>query len=158
MKVQDLMVSDAGFCRQTSSLHEAAKVMWERGCGIVPVLGESVRDEVIGVVTDRDLAMAAYASGRTLQEIPVARAMATRVYSCKPTDSLKAAEKMMRRAHVRRLPVVDDANHLLGVISLTDIAAPGSMQGSASRDEPVPVARARAGDQSRETSPVSSMA
>jgi signal-transduction protein with cAMP-binding, CBS, and nucleotidyltransferase domain len=77
---------------------------------------------VIGMITDRDICMAAYMQGRRLHDIPVAIAMSKEVYSCRPTDSLAVALKVMQTNQVHRLPVVDQDDRIVGILSLADVA------------------------------------
>jgi CBS-domain-containing membrane protein len=119
MNVAELMTRDVPTCRTDDSLNRAAQLMWERCCGSLPVVDES--DHVVGVVTDRDVTMAAYTQGRPIQEIPVAVAMSTSVQSCAPSATIEQAEDLMMAYAVHRLPVIDDGQ-LRGLISLDDIA------------------------------------
>jgi CBS domain-containing protein len=123
MKVEQLMMRDVKACRQEDMLNTAAQLMWENDCGCVPVLGTDGSGNVLGIVTDRDICMAAYTQGKRLIEIPVATAMAHKVISCRVGDDLKQAEHLMRQNKVRRLPVVDTYGRLQGIISLDDVAS-----------------------------------
>jgi CBS domain-containing protein len=119
--VRDVMTRDVATCSPDASLTEAARVMWVRDCGFVPVTeGES--GPLCGVVTDRDVCMAAYTQGKTLSEIPVRTAMATHVATVREEESLSRAHALMRERHVRRLPVVDADRRVVGVLSLNDVA------------------------------------
>src|SRR5262245_11710178 len=69
MKVKDLMTTDVKRCSPETNLAAAAKIMWEGDCGAVPVTDE--RDHVVGVITDRDICIAAATRPRTEGEIPV---------------------------------------------------------------------------------------
>lgn len=120
MKVRDLMSADVKSCNVHDSLNRAAQIMWDNNCGCVPVV--DVGRRVIGILTDRDICMAAYTQGTPLGTSAVGSAMATEVHSCQPDDTLAGALKLMRAHRVRRLPVVDDDGLLLGIISLNDIA------------------------------------
>lgn len=123
MKVEQLMTKAVATCAADDMLNEAARIMWEHDCGVVPITGgEGEGPRVVGMLTDRDVCMAAYTKGRPLSEICVRDAMSTEVQSCRPGTDLIEAEGLMRSAQVHRLPVVDDADQLLGVISLADIA------------------------------------
>jgi CBS domain-containing protein len=122
MKVESLMTKQVATCRADQSASEAAQIMWDRDCGFVPVVDDAQHGQVIGLVTDRDLCMAAFMRGRALAEIRIGDVMSTGISACKAGDDIASVEGMMRRAQVHRLPVVDDAGHLLGVISLADIA------------------------------------
>jgi CBS domain-containing protein len=97
--------------------------MWEHDCGVVPVVGEgNGTARLVGMLTDRDICMAAYTQGATLRDIPAARAMARQVFSCRPTDSLAVALRIMRTNQVHRLPVVDADDRVVGILSLADVA------------------------------------
>lgn len=121
MKVADLMTREVLTCGANDDLQLPAKIMWESDCGCVPVVDAD--RHVVGIITDRDICMAAYTQGRSLAEIRVGSAMATSVHGCSPTDSLAAAEKIMAEARVRRLPVVNGEGELVGVLSMRDIAS-----------------------------------
>lgn len=120
MKVSDLMTKDVRNCWIGEPLDHAAKLMWEYDCGSLPVLDQNGR--VVGMVTDRDVCMAAYTQGDVLGRIPVSRAMSPELHSCKPEEELDKVEKRMRARQLRRLPVVDDDGRLRGILSLADIA------------------------------------
>jgi CBS domain-containing protein len=129
MRVEHLMTKDVCTCRPSTSLNEAAQMLWEADCGLGPVVDEDGSGRVVGVLTDRDVCMAAYTQGRSLCELRVDHAMAHEVVSCAPTDDLETAAGQMREARVRRLAVVDDARQLLGVLSLSDVARHAATQG-----------------------------
>jgi CBS domain-containing protein len=127
MKVRDVMTSPVVCCGPSDSLDTAARLMWDHDCGIVPVV--NVQRRLIGVVTDRDACMAAYTQGKRLCHLPVSTAMAYRVHTCEPNDSLESAQRKMREHQVRRLPVVDDRGFLLGMVSLADLASRSAPDG-----------------------------
>jgi len=120
MLVQEIMTTAVETCRLDDDLAHTAKIMWEHDCGCVPVTDADRR--VIGMITDRDICMAAYTQGRRLAQISVSSAAARRIHACRPTDTLDTAEAIMRGAQVHRLPVIDAEGRLMGVISLSDLA------------------------------------
>jgi CBS domain-containing protein len=120
MKVEEIMSTDLETCHPDHMLNCAAQIMWEHDCGVVPIVDDESR--VVGMITDRDICMAAYTQGRPLAEIPVSTACSRTVYTCALTDSVESAEALMRRAQVRRIPVVDEKRKLYGLVSLADIA------------------------------------
>lgn len=122
MKVSDLMTRAVCSCRAGSTLNDAARIMWEHDCGAVPIVDANDSSRVVGIVTDRDIAMAAYIRGQPLGSIPVEDVMARNPVTCEPDDSLEAAEQAMAEAHVRRLPVVDEGGRLIGLFSLAQLA------------------------------------
>jgi CBS-domain-containing membrane protein len=94
--------------------------MWENDCGVVPVIDGDGR--VVGMMTDRDICMAAYTQGQPLWQITVSNAMAKEVHGVRENDRLEAAEGLMRRVRVRRVPVLDGDGRLKGILSMTDLA------------------------------------
>jgi CBS domain-containing protein len=123
MRVEQIMTRTVRTCAPDDSLSTAARIMWEGDCGCVPVVeqeGDGAR--VVGMITDRDICMAGYTQGRPLSAIRVDSAMARRVHSCRPTDSIPEALNILRTHQVRRLPVVDNGDHLVGMLSLADAA------------------------------------
>jgi CBS domain-containing protein len=112
MRIEDIMTKQLETCRADESLWVAARKMWEHDIGCLPVLGEDGR--VTSVITDRDIAMAAYLQGKTLEEIKVSAAMSCRLVTVQPTDGLRVAEDRMRSAQVHRIPVVDVLGFLKG--------------------------------------------
>lgn len=128
MRVEELMQKDVHVCRADDAMTEAARIMWENDCGSVPVVAADQRGRLVGIITDRDVCMAAYTRGKPLAELRVADAMSANVRTCGPGDELPAAAGEMRAAQIRRLPVVDAAGQLLGIVSLSDIAREFSRQ------------------------------
>jgi CBS-domain-containing membrane protein len=120
MLVMQLMSYPVTVCYVGDNLSQAARLMADGDRGALPVLDDIGR--VIGMVTDRDICLAAYRLGRPLAEISVRSTMSSRVYSCGPEDPLGLAEQLMRQHQVRRLPVVDPDGRPVGVLSLTDLA------------------------------------
>jgi CBS domain-containing protein len=120
MKVRELMVRDVKTCRAEDDLDRAARIMWEADCGIVPVIDAS--GLVRGMITDRDVCMAAYTKGRALRQIRVGEVMASRVHAASPEDTLETAMSILRTGRVRRLPVVDADGKLMGILSMNDLA------------------------------------
>jgi len=120
MNVEHCMSREPKACFAGDDLGYVARVMWEEDCGFVPVIEQEGR--VIGVVTDRDVCMAALHSGAPLWALRAYDAMARTIYCCRPEDALEDAERTMQVAQVRRLPVIDDEDRLVGVLSLNDVA------------------------------------
>jgi CBS domain-containing protein len=120
MRVHQLMTIAVRTCSVDDSMLEAARPMHDHECGAVIVVDD--RKQAVGMLTDRDVGLAAFARNRPLGDIPVRTAMASPVLTCLPSDDIRTAEKLMQANRVRRLLVVDDHRHPVGVISLDDIA------------------------------------
>jgi len=127
MRVQELMTKDVLACRESDSLERAAQLMWDGDVGAVPIVDADRR--VLGIITDRDICMAAYTQGCRLAERTVGSVMSRQPFTCSPSDGVALAEEQMRRYQVRRLPVVD-GGRLAGMLSLNDLAiAAGNRKG-----------------------------
>jgi CBS domain-containing protein len=119
VKVADLMTPEVRTCTIHDSLNGAARVMWDHDCGCVPVI--DAHGKLVGIVTDRDIAMAAYTQGVPLGSIPVERVMSPKVISCSRTDDLDTAHRLMRTHEIHRIPVVDTRSRPIGILSLSDV-------------------------------------
>ncbi|MDB5108279.1 MAG: hypothetical protein JWM69_1220 [Candidatus Binatus sp.] len=119
MKVAGLMTKDVKTCGTGASLNKAAQIMWENDCGCVPIVAEDAR--VVGIVTDRDICMAAYTQGQPLASISITLAMSHRVITCFPNDDLETAHRLLRTHEIHRVTVVDDSGAITGILSLSDI-------------------------------------
>jgi CBS domain-containing protein len=97
--------------------------MWDHDIGFLPVVNAD--GCVVGVITDRDICMAAYTQGVALSAGKVASAMSQKVISVHPDDSLRAVENTMRQNQIRRVPVLDGTGQPLGIIALADLARHG---------------------------------
>jgi len=119
MKAEDIMTRDVQSCRPEANLAQAAALMWDYDCGAMPVVDDSNR--VIGIITDRDIAIAAATKGRRATDISVGEVMSGNVYACARDEDVKSALKTMRRERVRRLPVIGGDGRLAGILSVNDI-------------------------------------
>lgn len=120
MKVWKLMTKDVHTCRTIGTLERAAELMRDHAIGALPVVDEN--GHVVGMITDRDICMAALAHGEPLRAIAVTEAMTGHPTTCSQDEDLAAVEERMRKKQIHRVPVVDDAGHPVGIISLDDLA------------------------------------
>jgi len=120
MNASELMTTVVKSCGTNDNLQRAAQIMWETDCGVVPVVDGDGR--VAGMITDRDICMAAYTQGQPLWQIPVSNAMAKQVHGVRENDQLEAVETLMQRVRVRRVPVLDGDGRLKGILSMNDLA------------------------------------
>ena len=118
MKVSDLLRRDAITCRLHDTLEHAAHLIWEQDIGCVPVVDE--RGRLCGIITDRDICTAARRPDE-LTSIRVSAAMARSVCACGPDDEIEDVARVMSERQLRRVPVIDAARRVLGVISRNDI-------------------------------------
>jgi CBS domain-containing protein len=106
-------------CSPDHTLLDAIHLMRELDVGYVPVCGQGER--LLGVVTDRDIALA-LAQDEVPSAVSISRVMSRDPVSCRPGDDLFDCERLMEEHQIRRMPVVDEDNRLVGVISMADLA------------------------------------
>jgi CBS domain-containing protein len=118
MKVQEIMTSDAQCCGPDTNLAAAAKMMWDSDCGALPVL--NVQGQVMSMITDRDICMAAATKNRLASDITVWETVSGKAHTCLLSDDVHTALDIMKRERVRRLPVVDEDGVLQGIVAMND--------------------------------------
>jgi CBS domain-containing protein len=119
MKVQDVMMRTPASCTPETNLGAAVEMLWNRDCGILPIV--DARQRVIGVVTDRDLCVALGTRNRLPGRVTVGEVAKGEVYACRAQDDIHVALQTMAQYKVRRLPVVDRDGVLEGILSMDDV-------------------------------------
>ncbi len=119
MRISELMTKHTACCKPSDSLAAAASVLWNNDCGCAPVIDDA--KQVRGMITDRDICMAGMLTGRRLQDIRVGEVMAKDVAFVTPMESPRDAELVMRERRIGRLPVVDQALRVVGMVCLNDL-------------------------------------
>jgi CBS domain-containing protein len=114
------MTREPRTCNASDMLNRAAQILWEEDCGCVPVVNAD--GIAVGVITDRDICMAAYTQGKPLSDIPVHVAASRGLIGVSVSATLDQAQSIMRDHRIRRLPVLDFDGHVVGILSLNDIA------------------------------------
>jgi CBS domain-containing protein len=120
MKIDEIMTRNVRAISPDETLGTAAQIMWENDCGAVPVVEADGR--LVGIVTDRDICMAAHLQGAPLHDSRVSSAMARDVKTCSPHDTPATVQAIMSQNKIRRVPVVDDQGRLVGIVTLGDLA------------------------------------
>src|SRR5690348_10909100 len=108
MQIRDIMSHPPVTAPIDSSADLVARLMWEFDCGVVPIVDRDGKLE--GIVTDRDICMAAYTQGKPLSAIPVVSAMSHDIIACRVDDAVGSVEQLMRDSQVHRVPVLDAGN------------------------------------------------
>lgn len=140
MKVKDLMTSDVRTCTPETTVAEAAHLMWDGDCGILPVVDDG---ELTAIVTDRDMYIALATRNSLASQLRVGAVASKPVVTCAPEDDVEDALAQMKQAKVRRLPVVGFGGTVLGLLSMDDIVlAAGNGRKGLKSDEIVQVLQA----------------
>jgi CBS domain-containing protein len=121
MRVSDVMTRDVCIADPNQSIYETACEMSRRDTGVIPV-GDG--DRLVGMITDRDIAVRAVAAGKG-PDTPVREVMSKEVKYCYEDEDLDHVARNMAELRVRRLPVVNRDKRLVGIVSLADLARAG---------------------------------
>jgi CBS domain-containing protein len=119
MRVEEIMTKDVCSCSPGMNAATAAELMWSRNCGSLPIVEDGGR--VVGIVTDRDLFLALGTNNRRPAELALGEIMSRDLVLCNPGHDVRNALKSMAQRQLRRLPVVDEAGNLKGMLALGDI-------------------------------------
>lgn len=122
MRTADIMTRSPSVITPATRINEAARLMRDRHTGFLPVVSSAEQQTLVGVVTDRDIVVRALAAGFS-GDVIVAQVMsAGPLHTAHPDDDIHTVITDMERHQVRRIPVVDDAGRVVGIVSQADIA------------------------------------
>ncbi len=121
-KCRDLMTKDPAFCQMSDTAAIVAKLMKRHNIGALPVVGNLHTARLVGILTDRDLAMKVVATGLDPNKITAGEIMTSKVVTCSPDDDYQTALNLMERHQLKRIPAVDKLGRVVGMISQADLA------------------------------------
>jgi CBS domain-containing protein len=121
MRVQEIMTSDPACCKPEQTLQEAAHLMLTNDCGCIPVV-DADSNRIVGLITDRDIAIRAVAAGKDPVRTQVSEAMSHAVVVLPSETPIEQCLLLMEENQVRRAPVVDQNGRLIGIVAQADIA------------------------------------
>jgi len=126
-RVRDIMTADPACVMERDSIVEAARIMKREDAGVVPVVDADRK--LIGMITDRDMVVRLVAEGRNPLDCKVNEAMTKHIRSVSEDASIDDVLGIMRGANVRRVPVCDKNDHIVGIVSMGDLAIETNEQG-----------------------------
>lgn len=132
MKVKDVMTLEPISCGPDTTLAEAASLMWQRDCGVLPIVDDG---ELTGIITDRDMYIALATRNERAALVRVGAVTATVPITCGPDDDVHDALATMKRERVRRLPVIGLGRSLIGMLSMNDIVLAAGRKKPVTSDE-----------------------
>ena len=121
MKVKDCMCYEVAYLTPESTVEDCAKLMCNKHVGCIPVCDNN--KTIVGLVTDRDIILRSIACDKDIKNTPISDIMTCKVSCCGPDEEVNEAEKKMSNEQIRRLPVVDENNKIIGILSLGDLCA-----------------------------------
>jgi len=119
MQIREIMTEDVKVIQPETSVKDAAAIMKDLDVGVLPVTNGR---ELAGILTDRDIVIRSTAEGRHPEEVKAGDIISKDVAMCHDNDTVETAAERMRENKIRRLPVVDRDNQLVGIVSLGDVA------------------------------------
>lgn len=128
--IRDVMTPNPETVSEKDSLRDVARIMKDQDTGVVPVVDGK---RIIGLITDRDIVVRAFAEGKNLENVRVNEIMTKSVRSVREDASLTEVLEMMGNAEIRRVPVVNGNDELVGIVSIGDIASQGNQDGKVGR-------------------------
>jgi len=121
-KCEEVMTMGPVCCLPTTMVEEAAQIMKRENIGPIPVIQDEQTRKLVGIVTDRDLALKIVAEGRDAKSTKVEAVMTRKVVTCRAEDDVQKALDAMAEHQLRRIPVVDKEGKILGIIAQADVA------------------------------------
>lgn len=122
MQVREIMTNDPGTCSMDQTIREAAAMMIDCDCGAIPVVESAQTMRLMGIITDRDIAIRAVALGLDPNTTRVSECMSSDISCVNPESSVEDVERIMENLQVRRVPVVNENGSVMGMVSVADIA------------------------------------
>ncbi|MDF1502592.1 CBS domain-containing protein [Roseisolibacter sp. H3M3-2] len=119
MKASEIMTKNPRVVTPDTTAQEAARLMKSEDVGVLPVVESTGSRKLVGVVTDRDLAIRVVAEGKA--SASVRDAMSSGVKTCGPDDDVKDVMAAMAKEQVRRIPIVDDQGAVVGIVAQADV-------------------------------------
>lgn len=121
MKIESVMTVDPVCCYADETSEQAAKLMEQFDVGVIPITETQDSFKLVGLITDRDIALSVVARGKDPQVTPLSDCMSNHVVCCHPDDDVNDVIMLMRQHQVRRIPVVDNENNIAGMVSIADL-------------------------------------
>lgn len=127
MKVDECMCQDVCFVKPNCNVYDAARIMNENHVGCIPVCDDNKC--VVGLITDRDIVLRTVACDKNTKSTPVSEIMTTNVCTCGCKEDVKTVQQTMSKNQIRRIPVVDEKNKMVGILTMGDLAHNGQKIG-----------------------------
>jgi CBS domain-containing protein len=121
-KCNEVMTKNPVYCLSTATVAKAAELMKNENVGSIPVIENEKTHKLVGIVTDRDLALKVVAAGLDAKSTQVETVMTRKVVTCRTEDDLQKALDAMAEHQLRRIPVVDKDERMVGIIAQADVA------------------------------------
>jgi CBS domain-containing protein len=125
MKSKDVMTKDPACCVASDTVLQCAEMMKTHDVGSMPIVESEGSRRLVGILTDRDIVVKVVAEGLAPDATPIGEVMSREPVAVRPDEELEQAMERMKDRQVRRVPVVDEQNRLVGIIAQADVATHG---------------------------------
>ena len=122
MKIREIMSRDPVCCLLTDSAQTVARILCDRNVGSMPVVADQQSRKLVGMITDRDLCCTVIAQGMDPKATQIAKLIALAPLTCRDGENVETCERLMQEHQVRRIPIVDAEDHVIGIVSQADLA------------------------------------
>lgn len=122
MTTKDIMSNNPDCCLATDTAQKVAKTMCDKSIGSLPVVTDHETRKLIGMITDRDLCCSVVAQGLDPRKAEIQKLATANPFSCSKDDNIDSCERLMQEHQVRRIPIVDRDNRVIGIVSQADLA------------------------------------
>jgi CBS domain-containing protein len=122
MKVREIMSRDPACCLLSDSAQAVARILCDRNIGSMPVVANQQSRKLVGMITDRDLCCSVVAQGLEPKTTPIEKLLTLAPVSCRDGENIEACERLMQEHQVRRIPIVDAEDRVIGIVSQADLA------------------------------------
>lgn len=119
MKVKDCMCKSITYLSPENTVFDCAKKMSEEHIGCVPICDSNKK--IVGIVTDRDIVLRSVSCNKDAKQTTISEIMTTKICYCTDNDEISKAENTMSNEQIRRLPVVNDNNEIVGIVTFKDL-------------------------------------
>jgi CBS domain-containing protein len=122
MICSEIMTKDPECCLPSDTVMQAAQLMKSEDVGPIPIVESKDGKKLTGIITDRDLAIKVVAEARDPKTTQIEEIMSEGLVTCRENDDIQSVLQLMQDNQIRRIPVVDKGDHLVGIIAQADVA------------------------------------
>jgi CBS domain-containing protein len=122
MKIREAMSPNPICCLPTDSAQRVARTMCDHNVGSIPVVLDQDSRKLVGVITDRDLCCSVIANGLDPKSVTIEKFMTLNPVTCREGENLENCERLMQEHQIRRMPIVDADDHVIGILAQADLA------------------------------------
>jgi len=122
MKIREIMSRNPACCLVSDTAQTVARILCDKNIGSMPVVADQQERKLVGMITDRDLCCSVIAQGMDPKTTPIEKLVILSAFTCREGENVEACERLMQEHQVRRIPVVDAEDRVIGIVAQADLA------------------------------------